>query len=102
MADVIYVCDSTGAATFAYPSIGLVQTTDCRNGTGRWVNATSYIDARIASYLAANPPSTPTAAVSFWEKEIPAEQVGPLLAAMFLCFAAAWLSRLIADEVRGK
>lgn len=59
MADVIYVCDSTGKAVFAYPSIGLIQTTDCRNGTGRWITAQDYVDERIDAYMAANPPTTP-------------------------------------------
>ncbi len=101
MADVIYICDSTGQATFAYPSIGLVQTTDCRNGTGRWVSAASYTDARIAAYLAANPPSS-SGTSSFADTRITTQQMSDLLSAALLVLCVAYAVRQITNALRGK
>lgn len=85
MAALVFVCPTGSQMTSA--SLG-AETPRCTTGAGSWQDFSALYAAERA------------ADVPFWEKSIPAEQVGPLLGAITLCFAAAWVSKFVGDFIK--
>lgn len=110
MADAFYVCDHTGQTTV---TISGTQVPACNNGTGRWKRVAeefnarvpsvleanpAVIDARIAAYIAANPPASPTGTVTLQPAEMGAAWGAGFVAAA-TGLVMIWAARSVLNAV---
>ncbi len=63
--------------SYAIVQVGGEDVPACATGTGIWV-----------------PDPVP-----FWEQTLPADQIGPLIAAIMMLWAVAWLARKVEDAI---